>query len=275
MLMHGLAAAALGATVGIALGLTGGGGSIFAMPALIYGLGVAPAVAVPISLVAVGATALVGAVQSLRRGLIVWQPSLLFAVGGVVGAPFGTAIGRRIEPSWLIAGFAVLALVVGSIMWRLAGRAPGQSTAVRARTYEEGGGPICVLSPDGQLRFSTPCALVLAVLGLATGVLSGLFGVGGGFLIVPALVLVTRMGVHRAVATSLLVISVIGLAGAAGAFMQQGIAWGVLLPFAFGGAVAMIASRAFAARVAGPTLQRVFAFTIVLVGISMLVESLM
>jgi uncharacterized membrane protein YfcA len=144
---------------------------------------------------------------------------------------------------------------------------------VRAQPYGEGTGPICVLAPDGQLRFSAPCAMVLALIGVGTGFLSGLLGVGGGFLIVPALVLVTRMGVHRAVATSLLIISVIGFAGSAGAVWHGQIEWGVLAPFVAGGAVMMIVMRSFAARLAGPALQRAFAGSIIVVGVAMLVES--
>ena len=268
-----LAAVACGGLVGMALGLTGGGGSIFAVPLLIYALGVAPAAAMTISLVAVAATALVGGIQSLRYGLIVWQPSLLFALGGIVGAPAGAATARLAEPRWLVAGFAILALLVGSLLWRAARVHPEQATAVRAQSYAAGGGPVCVLAPDGQLRFTAPCALILAIIGVGTGFLSGLFGVGGGFVIVPALVLVTRMGVHRAVATSLLVISIIGSAGAAGAIWEGGIAWRVLLPFAAGGAVMMVVTRLVAARIAGPKLQRAFAVAIVVLGVSMLVES--
>jgi hypothetical protein len=129
---------------------------------LIYGLGVSPADAVAISLVAVAATACVGAVQSLRHRLVVWQPSILFALGA------GT--GHRANQEWLVVAFALLAVVVGGFMWRASLKHPEQAAAVRALPRQPGGGPICVLSPDGQLRFTAPCALVL----------------------------VTRMGVHRA-----------------------------------------------------------------------------
>ena len=265
-----LAALAFGAVVGMALGLTGGGGSIVAVPLLIYGLGVLPADAVAISLVAVTTTASVGAAQSLRYGLVVWQPSILFALGGALGAPLGADIGHRANQEQLIVAFALLAVVIGALMWRASLKHPEQAAAVRALVREPGSGPICVLSPDGQLRFTAPCALVLALVGLGTGFLSGLLGVGGGFLIVPALVLVTRMGVHRAVATSLLIISVIGFSGAATAIWQGRINWTLLWPFAVGGALMMIVARSFAHRLAGPALQRAFAIVIVLVGIAML-----
>jgi hypothetical protein len=273
MLLEALPAISCGAVVGVALGLTGGGGSIFAVPLLIYVLDVAPADAVAVSLVAVATTAFVGATQCLRHKLVVWQPTLLFVLGGVLGAPAGSSMARQAEPIWLIVGFALLAIIVGALMLRASFTHPGQASAVRAQPYGAGAGPICTLAPDGQLRFSAPCATVLALIGVGTGFLAGLLGVGGGFLIVPALVFVTRMGVHRAVATSLLIISVIGFAGATGAIWQSHVEWGVLAPFAVGGAVMMIVMRSLATRLAGPILQRTFAGSIIVVGAAMLLES--
>jgi uncharacterized membrane protein YfcA len=264
-----------GGAVGLALGLTGGGGSIFAVPLLIYVLGVAPDQAMPISLVAVSVSAIVGGVQSIRRGLAVWQPTIIFALGGVLGAPLGMLAAKRLAEQWIVGGFALLAILVGSLMWRAARVFPAQAAAVRARAYDTGGGPICVLAPDGQLRFTAPCAAALAVIGLGTGFLSGMFGIGGGFLIVPALVLVTRMGVHRAVATSLLIISAIGSSGAISALLHGGIVWRVLLPFAAGGALAMVGGRLLAERLAGPRLQEVFAIAILGVGVGMLIDALL
>jgi uncharacterized membrane protein YfcA len=268
-------AIASGGVVGLALGLTGGGGSIFAVPLLIYALGLPPDQAIPISLVAVALTALVGGVQSVRHRLAVWQPALIFAVGGVVGAPLGLHLAAFVEADWLVAGFGLLALSIGSLMWRASRRAPERAAAVRARSNPGGDqGPICQLAPGGQLRFTAPCAFVLSATGIGTGFLSGLFGVGGGFLIVPALIAVTRMGIHRAVATSLLIITAIGFAGAASAMWQGRIDWSVLAPFALGGAVGMIGGRRMAARLAGPRLQRIFSLLIVCVGTAMLVDSL-
>jgi uncharacterized protein len=266
-------AVAFGAVVGLALGLTGGGGSIFAVPLLIYGLGLPPSQAAPLSLVAVAATAAVGGLRSIQRGLAVWQPTILFAIGGVLGAPIGLEVAGTLESKWLIGGFGALALTVGGLLWRRTTSYPEGSSAIRARAYETGGGAICVLAPSGQLRFTAPCAFVLALVGFGTGFLSGLFGVGGGFLIVPALVLVTRMGVHRAVATSLLIITAIGFSGALGAILRGRIDWQVFVPFAFGGGAAMLAGRMLAERLAGPMLQKVFATLIVLVGAGMLVDA--
>jgi uncharacterized membrane protein YfcA len=271
MITQTVIAAVFGVIVGLSLGLTGGGGSIFAMPLLIYGLRLAPLEAVPVSLVAVGLTALVGAAHSIRARLVVWQPTIVFVIGGVVGAPIGIYIAGFLAPEAIVTGFAALATTIGSLMWMRTRTRPQQFTAVRAEPEHADGGPICALAPDGQLRFSTPCALVLVAAGVGTGALSGLFGVGGGFLIVPALMLVTRMGVHSAVATSLLIIAAIGFSGAAGAVIAGQLDWAILLPFAAGGAVAMFAGRRIARHISGPSLQRAFSALIVLVGVSMLI----
>ena len=275
MLIHAALAVIFGGAVGIALGLTGGGGSIFAVPLLIYGLGLPPTEAAPLSLVAVATTAAVGGLRSTGQGLVVWQPAILFAIGGMLGAPLGLVVAGGLKPALLVLGFGALALTIGALLWRAAWRHPEHSSAVRARVSETGDGGICVLAPEGQLRLSAPCVLALAVVGVGTGFLSGLFGVGGGFLIVPALVFVTRMGVHRAIATSLVIITVIGFTGAAGALWQGRIDWHVLAPFAIGGAAAMWAGRAMAERMAGPTLQKTFATLIVLVGLGMLADGLL
>jgi hypothetical protein len=241
---------------------------------LIYGLHLSPREAVPVSLVAVGTTALVGGLQSIRGGLVVWQPAIMFAVGAVLGAPAGIYAAHFLPSEWIVTGFALLAAVIGTLMWTRARTRPEEAGAVRAAPGCSNAGPVCVISPDGQLRFSAPCALVLAVAGLGTGFLSGLFGVGGGFLIVPTLMLVTRINVHSAIATSLLIIAAIGLSGALSAIVAGTIVWPVLLPFATGGVLAMFAARRFAARISGPQLRRNFSVLIVLVAVAMLIESL-
>ncbi len=263
-----------GGAVGLALGLTGGGGSIFAVPLLIYVVGLPPVRAMPLSLVAVAITAGVGGVQSIRDRLALWQPTVIFALGGVLGAPLGILVAKHIASRVLVGGFALLALTVGALMWRTALRSPAEASAVRASTRESRAEWICALSPDGQMRFSLPCAATLSLIGAGTGFLSGMFGIGGGFLIVPALVLITRMEVHRAVATSLLIIAAIGSSGAVSALLHGQLDWRVLAPFAVGGAAGIVLGRFLAGRLAGPRLQQIFAVSIVCVGAGMLIDSL-
>ena len=170
-----------GVVVGLSLGLTGGGGSIIAVPLLIYGLGLAPLQAVPVSLVAVALTSMIGAVQTFRERLLVWQPAVVFSLGGMIGAPAGVVCARLVDEKWIILGFAVLAVSVGAYMWRRALLDPAAAAVVRANVHGTDAGAVCRLTPDGNFRFGTPCAVILTTAGIGTGILSGLFGVGGGF----------------------------------------------------------------------------------------------
>lgn len=210
--MFGLAII-FGCVVGFALGLTGGGGGVFAVPLLVYGLAVAPREAVGISLAAVGGTALAGAVPRLWRGEVELQTGILFAVAGMIGAPLGSYLSTLFSESILLLMFGGLMLVVA---WRMLAkvRSPELASGVCAtegQAVEDSA--TCQRSDDGTLRLTSRCALLLAVVGLLTGVLSGMFGVGGGFVIVPALVLFSGMAIHRAVGTSLLAIFLISLSG--------------------------------------------------------------
>lgn len=263
-----------GAFVGLSLGLTGGGGSNFAVPLLIYAVGLTPSQAIPVSLTAVAMIAAMGAVHAIQRALIAWQPTLVFAAGGMIGAPLGLRLAHGVDEQMLLTGFAILALLVGSSMWLRSWRSPQDATVVRA--LPEGNmdpsESVCRVARDGKLRFTAPCSLVLALAGLSAGLLAGFFGVGGGFIIVPALMLITRMGIHGAVATSLVVIALTGLTGAIYAVWEGRIIWPVVLPFAFGGAIGMLIGRRWAARIAGPLLQQIFASAIVLMASAMLIR---
>lgn len=268
-----------GIVVGLALGLTGGGGSIFAVPLLIYGLGVAPKSAVAVSLGAVAVTAAVGAAQSWRDGVIEMRAALIFAVTSMAAAPLGIYLGGYVSQAVIVVLFAVLMLVVAGRMG-LKARQPGSdSSVVRARTSNEAyndPGTVCHYSPDGRLRMTAPCSAALLAAGVVVGVLSGFLGVGGGFLIVPALMLITEMGIHRAVATSLLVITLTGLSGLGSAFVSgREIDWALTGLFIVGGILGMFGGRVLARYLAGRTLQVVFAVAMVGVAVFMLIKQLL
>ncbi|MFN0068401.1 MAG: TSUP family transporter [Limisphaerales bacterium] len=251
---------AFGLIVGVALGLTGGGGSIFAVPLLAFGLGLPLPSAVGISLAAVGATAGFGAARHWRDGELELRSGLVFAAGGMALAPLGAWLGRRLPPALLLAGFAALMAYLAWRMWR--GRAEDEAEP----------GP-CVARPDGRL--GPGCYSRLSAAGGAAGVLSGLFGVGGGFIIVQGLLYVTGMPLHRAVATSLLVIFLISLSGVA-----SHLAHGLTLPpvltllFVAGGVGGMLLGQHWRARLSGPSLRRVFAVAMWIVAALMLAKSL-
>ena len=255
-----------GAFVGFALGLTGGGGSLLAVPLLVYGLAIAPREAFGVSLAAVGATALVGVIPRIRSGQVELGTGVLFAVAGMLGAPLGTWIAGMIPETVLLGLFSVLMLVVAWRMWNKSQTKNEES--LRAACDKETRGPTCHRTEDGKLRLTSRCAMLLGVVGLTTGFLSGMFGVGGGFVIVPALVLFSGMSIHRAVATSLLVIMLVSISGVASHFAAgRGISLEVTGLFVVGGVIGMSFGGLVSKRLPTPALQKVFATGIVAVAI--------
>jgi uncharacterized membrane protein YfcA len=268
-----VAAVAAGVVVGLSLGLTGGGGAIFAVPLLVYWIGVDPPTAVAISLVTVAATAAVGAVERWRYGQVEIPTGLLFAAAGMLTAPLGSWLGSRIPEQPLLVAFAVLMLVIAARMWQ---KARNVEERLPPAAVAAGSGPACRRDPEGKLRITSRCATVLALVGLAVGLLSGLFGVGGGFLIVPALVTFAAMGVPRAVGTSLFVMTLVGLSAvmaqvAAGREIPLGIAGG----FVAGSIPGLFAGSAIGRRLTGPLLARVFAIAIVVVAAFVIARELL
>lgn len=267
-----------GIIVGLALGLTGGGGSIFAVPLLIYGLDVAPKSAVAISLGAVAITSAFGALEGWSRNLVELRAALIFAAAGMVAAPLGVFIGGLASDLLVVVSFAGLMLVVAIRMAVKARREPAQAGVVRARFTDDAAddaSTICHYSPDGRLRLNAPCSAALVGVGIIVGVLSGFFGVGGGFLIVPALMLITEMGIHRAVATSLLVITLIGLSGLGSAALSgREIDWALMGLFVIGGIIGMLSGRGLARFLAGATLQLAFAAAMIAIAVFIVVQCL-
>jgi uncharacterized protein len=252
----------LGAFVGFSLGLTGGGGAIFAVPILIYGLGVPAREAVGISLLTVGSTALVGFLQRARRGLVEFPTGLLFALAGMIGAPFGAKLADFIPEPVLLTLFAGLMLLIAVRMWLKA----QEKSANLPIIDTDNAGPTCRRDPEGRLRLTSQCAMLLGVVGLSTGILTGMFGVGGGFIIVPALVSFACMGMQRAIGTSLLIITLVSLSGATSHIIAgKELSLQTAGLFTSGSLVGLFIGSWLAQRMAGPTLQRVFAISIILV----------
>ena len=263
-----------GAIIGLALGLTGGGGSIFAVPLLVYGLGLAPREAISVSLAAVGLAAAFGAAGAVRARLVEYRAAVIFALAGMVGAPLGVKAAHWFSETTLLTAFAILMLVVAIGMWRAAMRSPAAAGVVRADyvpAVASETGPMCRVDSDRQLRLTGPCSAVLALTGIGTGLLAGAFGVGGGFVIVPALTLIARIDIHRAVATSLLIISFVGLAGVATVLAEgRQLPWLLTALFVGGALAGMLLGRLLARRTAGPRLQKLFAAAIIVVAVFVL-----
>lgn len=250
---------AYGLVVGISLGMTGGGGSIFAVPLLIYGLRVPVGTAIGLSLAAVGLTAGFGAALRWKAKEIEILPGLVFAGGGMVFAPLGTWLGHFIPPAVLLSIFAVLMVLVGWRMWK-------------GKTEDTGEPGPC--TTNGKGRLGVGCYVRLIGAGALAGVLSGLFGIGGGFIVVPALLYVTGTTIHRAVATSLLIIFLISLSGVAANLLRgQIFPMPVSVLFVLGGLSGMLLGSRWRTRLSGASLGRVFAIGMWLVAAYMLIRN--
>jgi len=208
-----------GGIVGFTLGLVGGGGSILAVPLMVYLVGVAsPHVAIGTSALAVAANAASGLAQHARAGTVKWRCGFLYAGSGIVGALAGSTIGKAIDGQKLLFLFALLMLVVGVLM-------------LRGRDNPGIEGAACD-------RHNAPKVLGY---GLGTGGFSGFFGIGGGFLIVPGLIASTKMPILNAVGTSLVAVTAFGLTTALSYAVSGLIDWPLAAVFIAGGLAGGIA----------------------------------
>ena len=259
-----------GAITGLALGLTGGGGTMLALPFLIYGLGLPAHDAVAVSLVAVGAMALVGALARLRAHQLQLHLGVLFAIAGMLGAPIGALLAHLLSDLVLTISFAVLTLLVAVRLWQRAhGPLPTDSAPLPDSALLRHAA--CRFDPTGKLRLTSHCLRLLIPTGFATGIISGLFGVGGGFVVVPALVLIAGIDIRQATATSLLVVALVSLSGAVGAF-AGGVRVDPVLVAAFAGAgvVGLEIGSRFGRRLPERLVQRGFSVVLVLVAAALI-----
>ncbi|WP_226502307.1 sulfite exporter TauE/SafE family protein [Pseudomonas sp. MWU16-30317] len=254
-----------GVLIGMLLGLTGAGGGVLAVPALVLGLGWPITQAAPVALMAVGSAAALGAIDGLRKGLVRYRAALLMAALGAMMAPWGLYVAHRLSSATLATLFSVVLVVVAVRMIKANG------------STEESGGwqqKNCMLDPaTGRLHWTRKCAATLAILGACCGFLSGLLGVGGGFLLVPAFRQLTDIRVHGVVATSLMVVALVSTVAIVGALRT-----GVSIPAAGGGFIAaclvgMLCGRLLAPWVPAQALQRLFAGVCLTVATYLLVHT--
>lgn len=252
-----IAPALLGVVVGAVLALTGAGGGVLAVPLLVLVLHWPLQEAAPTALMAVGLAAALGAAKGLKDGQVRWRAALLMGGAGMLGAPVGVALSRLLPTTPLLLGFAVLMLWIG---WRQWPRAQGAQTVVR-----DSGLP-CVLNPNsGRLQWTSRCARAIAGTGLLSGTLSGLIGVGGGFVIVPALMRYTNFVLRQVQLTSLAVIALVSVSGVAAAAWHGQLPWQAALPFTAGAMLAMLLGRQVAEHIPSVWSHRLFAVSCIVV----------
>lgn len=218
--MRALLASPLGFLIGLSLGALGGGGSILAVPALVYAAGQDPKAATTTSLVLVTVTALIGMIPHWRAGRVRFGAGAIFGLAGIGGSLLGSHWNEAVDPDVLLLAFSALMLVAAYAMWRRLA-APPRSLGAAAQTDH--------LAPTRGFDVATTVKVIVA--GSFIGLLTGFFGVGGGFVIVPALVLALGFTMPEAVGTSLLVIAVNSIVALTTRLPSGSIEWGTVIPF--------------------------------------------
>jgi uncharacterized membrane protein YfcA len=251
---QGVLGLASGMLVGFSLGLVGGGGSILAVPLMVYVVGVAePHVAIGTSAIAVAANAAINLSNHARGGTVIWSCALIFAAAGMAGAFGGSILGKMVDGQKLLALFALVMIVIALLMLKTRSR---------------------IGLPDVKVSMSNISAI--AGLGLATGTVSGFFGIGGGFLIVPALMLATGMPIMNAVSSSLVAVTAFGLTTAASYAWSGLVSWTLAGLFVAGGIAGGLAGTRAARHLAERrgALNIVFAVVIIAVALYMLARNI-
>jgi len=277
----------LGILIGMALGALGGGGSILAVPALVYVVGLGPKSAVTTSLVVVGVAAIGGMVGHWRGERVRVTAGLLFGVAGIGGSLLGSRLNRAVDPTVLLVAFSGLMLVAAWRMWasaRTRGAAspvvvPVGGTGVDGSSgHVDGAAPTRVPDPPVQVpvharRVTVPVVATFVLAGTVVGLMTGFFGVGGGFIIVPVLVLFLGFGMPEAIGTSLLIIAINSGVALASRLATTGVDWHVAVPFTLAALLGALVGNRVAGRLPSTHLVRSFAALLVVVALYTLVDS--
>ncbi len=288
----------LGAVIGLSLGALGGGGSILTVPALVYALGEKASAATTGSLIIVGITALVGSLGHARAGRVRWRAGIGFGLAGVASSYLGTALNRHVNSDVLLLAFSGLVVVAATGMWRRAQATRAQQPArqdtrvpqpalastsgshvavVAAGSSNEAVGSPATSAASLRTLDDEVLKTVLKVIaaGLVVGFLTGFFGVGGGFVIVPALTLVLAYPMPEAVGTSLLIIAINSAAALAErAGQHQTVHWHIIAPFTVAAIIGSLVGKQVADKVDGPKLTRAFVVLLIAVAIYTAIKSI-
>ncbi len=240
-------AVVLAVFIGVSLGLLGGGGSILAVPLLVYVVGMDAKEAIATSLLVVGATSAVALIPHARAGRVRWRTGLVFGAAGMVGAYAGGRVAEFIPGTVLLVAFALMMLATAVAM-------------IRGRR-----------APSTPAHTELPVGRVLLD-GVVVGLVTGLVGAGGGFLIVPALVLLGGMPMSAAVGTSLLVIAMKSFAGLAGYLASVEIDWPVALAITGAAVLGSLLGSRLSGLVPPDTLRKAFGWFVVVMGVVVLVQ---
>ncbi len=257
----------LGMFVGAVSALTGAGGSILAIPLLMLGLNISLTQAAPIALLSAFSAASLGAIQGLRAGLVRYKTALLIATFGIALAPFGVWLAKRAPTETLNLLFSAILIYVALRMWQQSARTP--------ETNENNPALACVTNPvTSKLFWTALCTKKLILTGGVVGLLSGLLGVGGGFVIVPSLRKVSNFDIQTIIATSLTVIALVSAASAFTYLLHGDINWRIAPPFVVSTIISMFGFRLLSNKMPEKFSQRGFALLAVTAAFMIAAKSL-
>lgn len=258
----------LGALTGCVLALTGAGGAILAIPLITFGLGLNLQQAAPIALLAILAASSIGALQGLSQGLVRYKTAMLIALLGIICAPVGVMLARWLPLPMLNGLFAGILISVAIRSW--------QYTKFEHVNNQDIPAPACTINPaTSRLFWTARCTRRLLLTGGLAGILSGLLGVGGGFVIVPSLQRISNFNPATIVATTLAAIAIITASSLAAHGIQANIDWQIAIPFTLSATVAMLALGTLRERVPNALRQRGFALLCVIAAFYLAMHAVM
>jgi len=265
--VRALAASPIGFLIGLSLGALGGGGSILAVPALVYVAGQQAQAATTTSLIVVGLASLLGMGDHWRAGRVRLGPGVVFGLAGAGGSLAGSALNRRLDPDFLLLVFAGLVLIAA---WRMLTGCPtctkeGERQATDTEGSASPGSDSVTVVAGLQVDAATVAKFLIA--GTVVGFFTGLFGVGGGFVIIPALTLALGFAMPEAIGTSLLIIAINSAVALAARVGHGGIDWAVTAPFTLSALAGVLAGGRVADRLPARTMLRWFAGLLVAVAL--------
>lgn len=255
------------AAIGVSLGLIGGGGSILTVPVLVYLFGVEPVIATAYSLFIVGTTALVGAIPKFRQGLVNIKTAVIFGIPSIMSVFATRAFIVPLIPKevFSVGNFVVTNNILMMLLFAILMVAASVSM-IREKKETNGNGETPEVPPRNIL-------LIMAE-GLVVGVLTGLVGAGGGFLIIPALVVLSKLPMKQAVGTSLLIIAAKSLLGFTGDLAHQSMDWFLLLSITGVAVAGIFVGDMFSKKVDAVKLKKGFGWFVLVMGIYIIVKEL-
>lgn len=270
---------ALGIFVGVVLAITGAGGAILSLPLLVFFLHLKMIDAAPISLMAITISAGLAALLGLRRGIVRYKAASLLATFGVLCAPLGVLLAHQLPEKVLAILFSLVLLIVS---WRSFQKFKAPTLLIGDDCDDPNGcddelkeEPACAVNPaTSKLFWTAPCTKRLILTGGFSGFLSGLLGVGGGFIIVPTLHSISNLETKMIVATSLAVIALVSMASALSYAGNGSILWGIALPFVGATVVGMLIGRVMHHKISSHISVLIFGVLSLVIAISMLVKTL-